>query len=93
MMWFNHGDCPENASYHYIVVPNVTEQELNETYNGDISTLSNNMADFTVGHDLVFGARNNEGTIQNYFAGDMHGFKIWNRALTPIETAAYKYWS
>jgi chondroitin AC lyase len=43
MMWFNHGDRPENASYHYIVVPNVTERELNETSNSNrnIKILSN----------------------------------------------------
>ncbi len=43
MMWFNHGDRPENASYRYIVVPNVTERELNETShsNRNIKILSN----------------------------------------------------
>jgi chondroitin AC lyase len=43
MIWFNHGDRPENASYHYIVVPNVTERELNETShsNRSIRILSN----------------------------------------------------
>jgi chondroitin AC lyase len=35
MMWFDHGERPENASYHYIVVPNVTEPELNETSNSN----------------------------------------------------------
>jgi chondroitin AC lyase len=43
MMWFNHGDRPKNASYHYIVVPNVTERELDETAksNRNIKILSN----------------------------------------------------
>ena len=43
MMWFNHGERPENASYHYIVVPNVTVPELNETSNSNrnIIILSN----------------------------------------------------
>lgn len=42
-IWFNHGDCPENASYQYIVVPNVTNRELNETSysNRNIQILSN----------------------------------------------------
>jgi chondroitin AC lyase len=31
MLWFDHGEHPKNASYHYIVVPNVTESALNET--------------------------------------------------------------
>lgn len=29
MMWFNHGDNPKDASYQYIVIPDVTEQVLN----------------------------------------------------------------
>ena len=35
MMWFNHGRRPRNASYQYIVVPNVTEVELSETSNSN----------------------------------------------------------
>ncbi len=31
MLWFDHGKSPNNASYQYIVVPNVEEQELSET--------------------------------------------------------------
>ena len=43
MMWFNHGDCPENASYNYIVVPNVSEQDINESAqsNRNVKILSN----------------------------------------------------
>ena len=43
MIWFNHGEHPENASYHYIVVPNVTERLLNKTSdsNRNIKILSN----------------------------------------------------
>jgi len=43
MIWFNHGDRPKNASYRYIVVPNVTERELDETShsNRNITILSN----------------------------------------------------
>jgi len=33
MLWFNHGERPKNASYQYIVVPNVAVSELNETSN------------------------------------------------------------
>ncbi|MCP4785385.1 MAG: chondroitin lyase [Fuerstiella sp.] len=42
-MWFDHGLRPRNASYQYIVVPNVTDQELSETSesNRSISILSN----------------------------------------------------
>ena len=45
MMWFNHGERPENASYQYIVVPNVTEQELKENSNSNrgIEILSNTL--------------------------------------------------
>jgi chondroitin AC lyase len=31
MLWFNHGMSPDSASYQYIVVPGVSEQELLET--------------------------------------------------------------
>jgi chondroitin AC lyase len=43
MLWFNHGNRPQNGSYQYIVVPGVSEQELNETAgnNRNIEILSN----------------------------------------------------
>jgi chondroitin AC lyase len=31
MLWFDHGKSPDSASYQYIVVPAVSEQELIET--------------------------------------------------------------
>ena len=34
-LWYDHGKRPDNASYQYIVVPNVTEAELNETSNSN----------------------------------------------------------
>ncbi|WP_373511122.1 polysaccharide lyase family 8 super-sandwich domain-containing protein, partial [Persicitalea sp.] len=42
-LWFDHGKRPDGASYQYIVVPNVSEQELNETSrdNRSIEILSN----------------------------------------------------
>jgi len=42
-MWFDHGDRPRNASYEYIVVPNVTGQELSDTSesNRSVKVLSN----------------------------------------------------
>ncbi|MCP4455957.1 MAG: chondroitin lyase [Planctomycetes bacterium] len=30
MLWFDHGKRPDNASYQYMVVPNITERALNE---------------------------------------------------------------
>ena len=30
-LWFDHGKSPDSASYQYIVVPGVSEQELTET--------------------------------------------------------------
>ena len=30
-LWFNHGKSPDSASYQYIVVPDISEQELNKT--------------------------------------------------------------
>ena len=43
MLWFNHGNRPQNASYQYIVVPDVTEEELKATSsnNRNIEILSN----------------------------------------------------
>lgn len=42
-LWFNHGNKPTGASYQYIVVPDVTEQQLAETSanNRSIQILSN----------------------------------------------------
>lgn len=42
-LWFDHGNSPDNASYQYIVVPNVSEQELMETSgnNRNIEILAN----------------------------------------------------
>ena len=44
MMYYNHGTRPGNASYQYIVVPDVSEQELAETAgnNRNIEILYNN---------------------------------------------------
>jgi chondroitin AC lyase len=43
MLWFNHGERPENATYEYIVVPDVIEHELAVTAanNREIEILSN----------------------------------------------------
>lgn len=43
MMYFNHGSRPSNAAYQYIVVPDVSEQELAETAgkNRNVEILSN----------------------------------------------------
>ncbi len=45
-LWFDHGKKPEGANYQYIVVPDVTEQELSETSqsNRSIEILSNTPA-------------------------------------------------
>ncbi|MEZ0483097.1 polysaccharide lyase family 8 super-sandwich domain-containing protein [Fibrella aquatica] len=42
-LWFNHGNKPANASYQYIVVPDVSEQQLAETgkTNRSIEILAN----------------------------------------------------
>ena len=42
-LWFNHGNKPKGASYQYIVVPDVSEQQLNETSktNRSIDILAN----------------------------------------------------
>lgn len=43
MLWFDHGIRPSNASYQYIVVPDVSAEELQKTANdnGNIEILSN----------------------------------------------------
>uniref|UniRef100_UPI003593686F polysaccharide lyase family 8 super-sandwich domain-containing protein n=1 Tax=Persicitalea sp. TaxID=3100273 RepID=UPI003593686F len=45
-LWFDHGKRPDGGSYQYIVVPDVSEQELNETSrnNRSIEILSNTPA-------------------------------------------------
>ncbi|GAB3167521.1 polysaccharide lyase 8 family protein [Telluribacter humicola] len=45
-LWFDHGSKPNGASYQYIVVPNVTEEQLNQTsqHNRSIEILSNTSA-------------------------------------------------
>ncbi len=42
-VWFDHGNRPDNAAYQYIVVPDISEQELSETSknNRQIEILSN----------------------------------------------------
>jgi chondroitin AC lyase len=41
-LWFDHGNRPNKASYQYIVVPNVSEQELRTDHtNRDIEIISN----------------------------------------------------
>ncbi|MGF7216184.1 chondroitin AC lyase [Spirosoma lacussanchae] len=42
-LWFNHGNKPSGASYQYIVVPDVSEQQLSETSrsNRSIEILAN----------------------------------------------------
>ena len=42
-LWFNHGNKPSGAAYQYIVVPDVSEKQLNETAanNRNIEILSN----------------------------------------------------
>jgi len=34
-VWFDHGEAPQSASYHYIVAPNVTVSELDKTSNNN----------------------------------------------------------
>lgn len=43
MLGFNHGNHPDNASYQYIVVPNISEQALEKSYknNRGIAIISN----------------------------------------------------
>lgn len=43
ILWFNHGKSPDNASYAYIVVPDVSMDELRETSgkNREIEIISN----------------------------------------------------
>ena len=51
-LWFNHGNKPSGASYQYIVVPNVSEQQINETAttNRSVEILSNTPALQAVKH-------------------------------------------
>lgn len=40
-LWIDHGNRPENESYEYIVVPSVTEQQLENSSDRGISILAN----------------------------------------------------
>jgi len=55
MLWFDHGNRPKNGSYQYIVVPNVTEQAINETSgsNRHITILSNTSGVQAVKHSKL----------------------------------------
>lgn len=55
MLWFNHGNRPQNASYQYIVVPDVTEEELTATSgnNRNIEILSNTSEIQAVKHNQL----------------------------------------
>jgi chondroitin AC lyase len=54
-LWFNHGNRPQNASYQYIVVPDVTEEELKATSgnNRNIEILSNTSEIQAVKHNQL----------------------------------------
>ena len=54
-LWFNHDNKPNGASYQYIVVPDVSEQQLNETANTNrfIEVLSNTAAIQAVKHSRL----------------------------------------
>ena len=41
LLWFNHGERPDKASYQYIVVPNVTAAQLRENARHEVEILAN----------------------------------------------------
>ncbi len=41
MLWFDHGERPDNASYQYMVVPNISVEELKDNANRPIEILAN----------------------------------------------------
>ena len=55
MLWFDHGIRPSNASYQYIVVPDVSAQELQRTAddNRNIEILSNTAEIQAVKHNKL----------------------------------------
>lgn len=55
MLWYAHGKKPSGASYQYIVVPNVTEQELNQSSanNRSVEILANTSAVQAVRHSQL----------------------------------------
>ena len=54
-LWFDHGKSPDSASYAYIVVPDVSEEELLRTSasNRDVEILSNNSTAQAVMHKNI----------------------------------------
>jgi chondroitin AC lyase len=67
-LWFNHGKKPSGASYQYIVVPNVTEQELSASSqkNRSIEILAN-----TPALQAVRNAKQNIAQLAFYQAGNI----------------------
>lgn len=51
-LWFDHGNTPDKASYQYIVVPNVSEEEMRTTRgnNRDIDIIANSADIQAVNH-------------------------------------------
>lgn len=49
-LWLEHGNRPENESYEYIVVPAVTEEQLENSPGREISVISNSIENQAVKH-------------------------------------------
>ena len=84
--------------WHYVVavINNSTEQvslyldgsaiTLDGTYDGDISSLT--LSNFTSTRNQYIGARNNLGTADRFFNGDVGQTAIYNKALSSTEVSA-----
>lgn len=79
-LWINHGNSPDSASYQYIVVPDVSEQELIET------SRNNRNIEIIVNTSDVQAVKNNKlgiCQITFYKAGEI---KISNRLKVRIDS-------
>ena len=73
-LWFDHGERPDNGAYQYIVVPNVSEAELQKNNSRPIEVLSN-----TTDMQAVKHVKDEVCQIAFYKAGEVDvadGFKI-----------------
>jgi len=63
------------------------EQALQSgTYSGDISSLT--LSNFTSTDNIYIGARNNQGSADRFFNGDIGQIALWSKALSSTEVSA-----
>ena len=85
--WFDHGSSPDSGSYQYIVVPNVSEKELIETYGNSrgiriIANTSNVQAVVHQGLGMTQAAFYTAGEIP---IGDRHKLRMDSQGMAMVK--------